>query len=269
MADFNGDGKLDLAVANSGSTNVSVLLGKGDGTFRAAVNYGTGLSPRSIALADFDADGKLDIVVANSSSTSVSVLLGKGDGTFKPATFFAAGGPAAFVAVGDVNRDGKPDLVVANPSAVTTNGTFSVLLGKGDGTFGSPTSMDAGNYPTSIALGDFNGDGNLDLALANRPVDTAFNAHGYVSVFLGKGDGTFQAPTAYEAGWKPRRILGGDFNGDGKLDLAVASYGAGFNPGTATDDTGDFEIRFGNGDGTFWGGISSQAGQGSECRGGW
>src|SRR5207237_5072267 len=138
MGDFNGDGHLDLAVANGGSNDVSVLLGNGDGTFRAARNFDAGLGggPLWVAVGDFNRDGKLDLVVANSSSDSVGVLLGNGDGTFGPALTFPAGGSQPqSVAVGDFNGDGKPDLAVA--SYYSNNVT--VLLGKGDGTFGPAT----------------------------------------------------------------------------------------------------------------------------------
>ncbi|PYM87134.1 MAG: hypothetical protein DME09_00365, partial [Candidatus Rokuibacteriota bacterium] len=134
MGDFDGDGKPDLAVANGGSNDVSVLLGNGDGTFKPAKNYEAGLGggPLWVAVGDFNLDGKLDLVVANSSSDSVGVLLGNGDGTFRPSVTFPAGGTAPqSVAVGDFNGDGKPDLAVA--SYYSNNVT--VLIGNGDGTF--------------------------------------------------------------------------------------------------------------------------------------
>src|SRR5207302_408575 len=113
VSDFNGDGKLDLVVANSGSTNISVLLGNGDGTFRPAVNYGAETAPYSVAVGDFNDDGKLDVAVANAGSGyyqtggNVSVLLGNGDGTFQPAINYSAGVGPYSVAVGDFNGDGK------------------------------------------------------------------------------------------------------------------------------------------------------------------
>src|SRR5579863_4328736 len=105
--DFNGDGKLDLVIANFGSYDISVLLGNGDGTFQAAVNYGAGSGPRSIGVGDFNGDGKLDLAVVNSNSNNVSVLLGKGDGTFQPAVNYGAGSGSQSVAIGDLNGDGK------------------------------------------------------------------------------------------------------------------------------------------------------------------
>jgi hypothetical protein len=179
--DFNGDGKQDLAVAvagdsyNGGGQGVSVLLGKGDGTFQTAQTFPTGTYPISVAVGDFNGDGILDLAVANAGSNNVSVLLGKGDGTFLAAQSFPAGSHPASVAVGDFNGDGIPDLVVAN-----WGGNVSVLLGKGDGSFLPAANYAAGSYPTSVAVGDFNGDGKLDLAVTND-----WNYGNNVSVLLG------------------------------------------------------------------------------------
>jgi FG-GAP-like repeat/Domain of unknown function DUF11/FG-GAP repeat len=283
LGDFNGDGKLDLAIANFFSNNVSVLLGNGDGTFRSAVNYGAGVQPSSVVVGDFNQDGKADLAVANNGN--VSILLGNGDGTFQAAVDYgtAVGGP---LAVGDFNGDGKPDLVVAAYGAV------SVLLGNGDGTFRTAANYGVGMYPMSLALGDFNGDGKADLAVAN-------NGSGDVSVLLGNGDGTFRAPLNYRAGAGPTSLVVADFNADGKTDLAVAnnldstaSVLLGNGDGTfrppmnysppdgawsvaAADIDGDgiadlivtystVSVFFGNGDGTFRGAVSYTAGAGAE-----
>ena len=167
VGDFNRDGKLDLAVANEGSNDLSVLLGKGDGTFQAAVNYATGSQPASVAVGDFNGDGKLDLAVANIGSNNVSVLLGQGDGTFKPAIDFGAGSNSRWVAVGDFNGDGKLDLAVANNASNGGTPSVSLLLGKGDGTFQNAVDYTIGTQPDSLAVGDFNGDGRLDLAVAD------------------------------------------------------------------------------------------------------
>src|SRR5437667_368437 len=198
VADFNGDGKLDLAVAsyhvwdNSklGFTNgiVSVLLGKGDGSFRAAVNYSAGMRPFSIAVSDFNGDGKPDLAVANFISGDVSVLLGKGDGTFQAAVNYVAGVYRVAAVVSDFNSDGGPDMVVANEES----DNVSVMLGKGDGTFQSAVNYCAGAGPRSVAVGDFNKDGKTDLIVANW-----FSRH--VSMLVGKGDGTFQSAVNYTA----------------------------------------------------------------------
>ena len=149
VGDFNGDGKPDLAVANSNSNNVSVLLGKGDGTFQTAVNYGAGARAFCVAISDLNGDGKHDLAVANANG--VSVMLGKGDGTFQAAVNYNTGGDPRSVAVGDFNGDGKPDLAVGN------NGSrnVSVLLGKGDGTFPGGRQLRCGRNALVRSSGRF------------------------------------------------------------------------------------------------------------------
>src|SRR5207302_779787 len=245
VGDFNGDGKLDLAVADRSSWDnskvgfingiVSVLLGKGDGSFRAAANYSVGISPFSIAVSDFNGDGKPDLAVANFISGDVSVLLGKGDGTFQAAVNYVAGIYPVSVAVGDFNDDGRPDLVVANEES----DNVSVLLAKGDGIFQAAVNYCAGAGPRSVAVGDFNKDGKTDLIVANW-----FSHH--VSMLLGKGDGTFQSAVNYTAGSSPVSVSVADFNGDGKPDLAVANQNS-----TNSSGSGNVSVLLGRGDGTF------------------
>ena len=239
VGDFNGDGKLDLAVTNAG---VSILLGNGDGAFRAPVTYATGNSPSSVAVGDFNRDGKVDLAVANSGASngvaSVSVLLGRGDGTFNPAVNYSGGFGSLSLAVGDFNRDGKLDLVEANFST----GNVSILLGNGNGTFQAPRSYGTNGAPTSVAVGDFNRDGKLDLVVANL-VNNSGGA-GSMGVLLGNGDGTFQPVVNYGLGSNPDSVAIGDFNGDGKLDLAVANSGGYGNPAS-------MKLLLGNGNGTF------------------
>jgi len=220
VGDFNGDGKLDLAVANGFTNNVSVFLGNGDGTFQTGVDYKVGTLPAALAVGDFNADGKLDLAVANNTTLNVSILLGNGDGTFQPAVNFRGGGGS--VVVGDFNGDGKLDLALANTNNPSGMGRISVLLGNGDGTFQTGVDYTALPGTDSIAVGDFNGDGRLDLAVAN------VGSNG-VSVLLGNGDGTFQAPLNFVLGTQlgnSASVAAGDFNGDGKLDLAVIDRSA-------------------------------------------
>jgi len=235
VGDFNRDGKLDLAVANAGSNNISVLLGKGDGTFKAAVNYGAGSGPSSVAVGDFNRDGKLDLAVANNGG-NISILLGNGDGTFRATVNYATGNSPSSVAVGDFNRDGKLDLAVANSGASNGVSNISVLLGRGDGTFQPAVNYNAGFGSLSVAVGDFDGDGNLDLAVAS------FGSSD-VNVLRGDGDGTFNAAVSYAAD-APTSVAVGDFNGDGKLDLVVANI-------VTNQGFGNVGVLLGNGDGTF------------------
>jgi len=218
VGDFNGDGKLDLAVANNDGGNVSILLGNGDGTFQTALDFSVESGPSSLAVGDFNRDGKLDLAVANNVSGNVSILLGNGDGTFQPAANYSSGtgsNPAA-VAVADLNGDGKLDLAVANNGSANV----SILLGNGDGTFqpAANISTGTGSTPAGIAIGDFNGDEKLDLAVTD-------SIGGDVSFLLGNGDGTFQPAVNFAAGvgLPPGPMAIGDFNGDGRLDVAAAA----------------------------------------------
>ena len=167
--DFNGDGKLDLAIPNVLHKNVSVLLNNGNGTFAAAVNYPVDFNPECIVIADLNADGKLDLAIGNffggaTSAGTVSILLGNGNGTFQTAVNYAAGTPED-LAVADLNADGKLDLVVAS----NTTSKATVLLGNGNGTFQAAVPYDTGSGtgPAGITIADFNGDNKPDLATAN------------------------------------------------------------------------------------------------------
>jgi hypothetical protein len=232
VADFNGDGKLDLAVGNLDSGTVSVYLGKGDGTFNPRVDFVIGLYPNSITVGDFNGDGNPDLVTANGSGT-VSILLGKSDGSFQSHVEYTAG-PATFsVAVGDFNGDGKLDLAAANNNS-NQGGTVSIFLGNGDGTFQPHVDYPVGTGPYSVAVGDLDKDGKLDLIVANYAFDNS------VSVLLGNGDGTFKPQATYAVGRQPDSVAIGDLNGDGTLDLAVAGFADGV-----------VSVLLGNGDGTF------------------
>ncbi len=211
--DFNGDSKPDLAIANTGSNSVSVLLGNGDGTFQPARSFAVDGGPFLVTIGDVNRDSKPDLVVANSGSGRIAVLLGGGDGTFQTPVFMAPGNTLSVwsIAVGDFNGDGSQDLVPANNDA----DTVSVLLGHGNGTFGFPVGFAAGPGPTSVVPGDFNNDGRLDVAVANERNGTP-EGSSTVSVLIGNGDGTFQAPRTFAVGSFSWAVAVGDFNGSAR-----------------------------------------------------
>jgi hypothetical protein len=231
VADFNGDGKLDLAVTDFNPAKLSILLGDGTGGFTDSLDLATDSRPTSVAVGDFDGDGKPDIVVAprgNPANAVVDVFLNTGNGTFANKVTYATGtGPWA-VAVGDVNGDGKLDIVTANGNVgvganLMADNTVSVLLGTGTGTFGAKSDFTVGSDPQSVVLGDFNGDGKLDIATGNVTGDS-------VSVLLNTGSNTggaasFGTSTDFATGATEASIVSGDFNRDGHLDLATAQGG--------------------------------------------
>lgn len=244
--DFNGDGKADLAVLsyNGISTSyITVLPGNGDGTFAAPQTGQVYSQPSTggdvilgtLVAADFNGDGKLDLAVVGDyvSSGGVTILLGNGDGTF------AAAGPNldptadfALIATGDFNGDGIQDFVT--PNYFEFGGSPTIFLGKGDGTFTfKKTSLTLDYFPTSVVVGDFNGDGVLDLA---------FSDLNGVEIALGNGDGTFNETSAspIQVPSELYSLQAGDFNHDGKLDLAgLDTY------------FGQIVLLLGAGDGTF------------------
>jgi len=255
VADLSGDGKADLVVANLEGT-VAVLLGNGDGTFQPAVNYPTvGYMPSSIAVADLNGDGKLDLAVATGVppigwTSSISVFMGNGDGTFQPAVGYDCNGANA-IAVADVNNDGKEDLLVTPSAAI---GLAGVLLGNGDGTFQPcATYRSGGVSPSSLTVGDLNGDGKPDLVVGNWLGWKERSGRATVGVLLGNGDGTFEpAVTYYSGGNQISAVAAADLNGDGKLDVVVANclpnhFDCGFN----IHKDGVVGVLLGNGDGTL------------------
>jgi hypothetical protein len=217
VADFNGDGNADLAVGNATNGTVSILLGNGDGTLQPAVNYTVGAWAGVMAAADFNGDGHTDLAVA--AFGALFILLGNGDGTLQapfsyPISESSWVGP---VAVGDFNGDGKLDLVVGT----SANGIL-VYLGKGDGSFQPPLTTGSQDYSGSLVVGDFNGDGKLDIAVSDSQISLSYA--GAVTVLPGQGDGTFQPPVSYRvATQQTYGVAIGDFNGDGRTDIAVAT----------------------------------------------
>ena len=231
LGDFNGDGNLDLAVANSDSNNVSVLLGNGAGNFSEPAQLVAGETPYYVAVGFLNGDGFLDLAVANLDSNNVSVLLGNGDGTFDPPRNFTTGSQPRSIALGDFDGDGNLDIAVANRG----DNNVSVLLGAGDGSFGSATNFLVEEAPVPIAVADFNGDGNLDITVANRVSNSA-------SVLLGAGDGNFGNAINLDAGEGvgPRGIAVADFDGDGNADIVMSNY-----------ESDNVSVLLGVGNGTF------------------
>jgi hypothetical protein len=238
VGDFNGDGIPDLAVATYTGNALDILIGNGDGTFRAAVPYALTSAASSVVVGDFNGDGKLDLAVANWQTNDISIFIGVGDGTFLPQVRYAVGTEPTSISVGDFNRDGVMDLAVTNQ----VGNTVSVLIGQGDGTFKPQVTYTTGTSPYSVTNGDFNEDGKLDLAIANYGGST-------ISVQLGNGDGTFQAQVPYTVGTAPSAVTTGDLNNDGHLDLAVANSGS-----------SSASILIGHGDGTFSAAVSYPTG---------
>jgi hypothetical protein len=250
VGDFNGDGKLDVATADNAPESqcgnngaVSVLLGNGDGTFQAHVDYCVGFEPNSIAVGDFNKDGSLDLAVTNFGNGTISVLLNKGNGTFQAAANYATGIAGNSIVSADFNNDGNLDLALLDNCGNTLSACISVLLGKGDGTFSAPLNTNAsfGNNcdflylsASFLAAGDLNHDGNLDVAAINPCLI------GEAAIFLGNGTGTFQADGDYTTGEGPVAVTLDDLNGNGNLDLI-----------TANEFDGTVSVLLGNVDGTF------------------
>ena len=296
--DFNGDGKLDLAVFNTGSNTVSILLGNGDGTFQPAKSVAAGANASSLASGDFNNDGKLDIAVFVYGQ--IVILLGNGDGTFQSPVVTTLPATTQPVAIGDFNGDKKADVIVGNTVYSPLNITLQILLGNGDGTFQNAQAISpSGTLTTaSVAVADFNKDGKLDLAVGvaagveiltgqgdgtfvdlgltvpvaagqvdilrvadvngdgypDLIVDTIFTFLGgidrkqYIGVLLNNGSGGFHSEQVFVSNSitlvnddSDSTVVFGDFNGDGKLDVALGPASGIYSP----------NVLLGKGDGTF------------------
>jgi len=219
--DFNGDGVPDLAVANyagSGAGTVSVLLGKGDGTFRAPVNYAVGTYPVAIVAADFNGDGKLDLATVDNeigTTSKVWMLLGSGDGTFQPAVSTATGTVGGYPAYVDLNHDGKLDLIVADEYS----SAMAVMMGNGDGTFQTANQYVVAAQPVSIAP--------LPLRDGNTALLTADNASSNEFTIFVSSTGVVISPQLHPLGKAPASIAAADLNGDHRPDLVISDPPAG------------------------------------------
>lgn len=236
-ADLNGDRIVDIVTPNTLSRNVSVLLGRGDGTFGAPRSFAAGEGPRAAVTADFDGDGRVDVAVSNVFGHAVSVLRGDGRGGLGPPSQYPAGDQPRALIARDLDRDRHVDLAVVNRHS----DTVSIFLGRGDGSFAGAVDYAAGNRAAVMGEGDaydldsadFDGDGRLDLAVANR-------ASSNLSLLRGNGDGTFRAGARYAVGKAPHDVTVGDFDRDRQPDLAVGAI-----------EGRDISIFLGRGDGTF------------------
>lgn len=228
FADVNRDGHLDLVTANMGSSTVSVMRGRGDGTFLSPMVYATAAKPHTAALDDLNGDGWLDLAVSNMGANSLGVMLGLGDGTFGTRTDIPIAGSPMFLGIVDLDGNGSPDFVATN----LTLGTLAVLMGHGDGTFSPPVEYPAGAKAHGLAIGDLNRDGKPDVVVANPGTST-------VSVLVGVGDGTLRSRGDLVTS-APHTAAIGDLNRDGVPDLAIANF-----------DASTISVLIGSGDGTF------------------
>lgn len=217
IADFNGDGKNDVAVTMI--SGVSILLGDGRGNLGAPNVMATGTSPSRVVVADFNGDHKLDLAVTNLGSNDVSILLGRGDGTFAPAVNVAVGMGPAGIAAGDFNHDGKVDLAVANSGTALDHNqgpnpnTVQILLGDGRGSFNPTSVIPVQKEPLVLLVADINKDNKQDIAVSS--------GSGFVSELLGNGNGSFQQPRAFKIAPTANNMAVADFDGDGNIDIAV------------------------------------------------
>jgi hypothetical protein len=229
-ADFNNDGRMDLALCASSSSVVNVLLGAGDGSFSSVQTIPVSSEPHGIAPIDVDGDGDLDLFNANNASGMLGLMINNGSGVFGAATYFDAGvGGEYALAASDMNGDGITDLVTSGRDS----NQIATMIGNGNGTFTPAAPQASGGMSWVVSLGDIDGDGDLDVAVAN-------DGSGNVGVLKNNGDGTFAAPTTYDLGSHLPSVKLGDFDGDGDVDMVISSFGGGYWRIMKNDGTGAF-----------------------------
>jgi hypothetical protein len=249
IGDFNNDNQLDIAVANYNANNVGVFLGNGNGTFGFQMTYPTGYfsQPYTVAVGDFNSDNMLDIAAVTYNLNTVAILLGYGNGTFASLMAYSTGDGSSpqSICVSDMKNDSYLDITVGNSLSSNT----VVLFGFGDGTFllGVAYSTGSASYPTGVAVGDFNNDARLDIAVANMATNN-------IGIFMRDGISLYGGVVPYSTGFgsEPYSIAIGDFDNDKRLDIAVANYG-----------TNNIGVLLGNGDGTFSTTVTFSTGDGS------
>lgn len=232
-ADFNNDGKPDIATSNYPANTISVRNGTpaviGSFSFSAVSTFTTGGGAISLTSNDFNNDGKQDIVTVNENTNNISILIGNGLGSFSASNEFSVGNYPRSLISADFNSDGKKDLAVGNYGS----NNVSILLGNGLGGFGTSVNFSVVSAPESINSADFNGDGKLDIVTVNQNSNN-------VSVLLGNGLGGFGAANSFTVGNSPNSVVCADFNGDTKVDIATANSGS-----------NDVSILIGLGNGSF------------------
>ncbi len=210
---------------------MSILLGRGDGSFRAPILIPVGFGPWGVAVGDFTDNGILDLAVTNRTEDTISILLGNGDGTFRPGRTLITGVQPSYITAADLSGDGHLDLVESN----FYSDSISIFYGNGDGTFQSPVTFTVGSQPGNPVVADFNGDGRSDIAVVSCQSE--------VSILMATGPKTYAPPLYFPAGPGANLMAAGDLTGNGKTDLVVADSGS-FGPSYVT-------ILMNNGDGTF------------------
>lgn len=226
-SDFDHDGKTDVAIGSPEIQSISVLSGYGTGSLGPAVNFAAGSSPRALSVADFNGDSNPDLALAGGDT--LLVLMGSGNGAFSAGAMLSTGRSLNLIATGDFNGDGKADIVVTtgfDPHAAY------FFFGTGTGSFGPTTTLTLASNPLSMAVRDFNGDGMSDLVFVFPN-----SANNNAGIVFGSA-GTFAQPVLFNAGQFPAFVVGGDFDNDTKMDLAIT-------------DSGFVSIMPGNGAGQF------------------